>query len=296
MTAPPAAPRRHISLHRLEAFSDAAFGFAITLLVVSLEVPRSAQALFDMMRGFLAFGITLAFLCLVWYDHARFFRRHPLTDNITVALNMLLLFVVLLYVYPMKFLFSLLVDAAVFRLPQTAVQSAPEWKMLMQVYGLGFAALHAIFLGMHLHARRMLTYDEIAAIELAGSVRRHLANMLVGLLSVAIARYTSDRGAVAGFAYFLIVPLLTLNGWMTGRAKRAVWARAAPVQTEEAAAPPAESAESATTAGPAATEDGAHAAPTAMAPATSGADGDGRTGKAQANTSMRPPPDPPIAS
>ena len=32
---------------RLESFSDAVFGFAITLLVVSLEVPKSFEAIAD---------------------------------------------------------------------------------------------------------------------------------------------------------------------------------------------------------------------------------------------------------
>jgi uncharacterized membrane protein len=35
--------QRHHEVSRLEAFSDAVFAFALTLLVVSLEVPRTDQ-------------------------------------------------------------------------------------------------------------------------------------------------------------------------------------------------------------------------------------------------------------
>ena len=35
---------RHHEVTRLEGFSDAVFGFALTLLVVSLEVPNSFEA------------------------------------------------------------------------------------------------------------------------------------------------------------------------------------------------------------------------------------------------------------
>ena len=35
---------RHRDVSRLEGFSDAVFGFALTLLVVSLEVPETMDA------------------------------------------------------------------------------------------------------------------------------------------------------------------------------------------------------------------------------------------------------------
>src|ERR1035438_7056461 len=44
---------------RLEAFCDVVFGFALTLLVVSLEVPRSYAEMMAAMRGFLPFAICL---------------------------------------------------------------------------------------------------------------------------------------------------------------------------------------------------------------------------------------------
>jgi uncharacterized membrane protein len=79
---------------RVEALSDAVFGFAITLLVVSLEVPRTFDALMEMMRGFVAFAICFAMLILVWYQQYKFFRRYGLNDALTFVLNAALLFVV----------------------------------------------------------------------------------------------------------------------------------------------------------------------------------------------------------
>ena len=95
---------------RVEALSDGVIAFAITLLVVSLEVPRTFNELLVTMRGFLAFAITFAMLFHVWHTQYRFFRRYGLNDNFTIWMTALLLFVVLFYVYPLKFVWTLMIN------------------------------------------------------------------------------------------------------------------------------------------------------------------------------------------
>src|SRR3984893_5354308 len=93
---------------RLEAFCDVIFGFAITLLVVSLEVPHSYAELMADLRGFFPFAVCFAQLVLIWRTHYKFSRRYGLQDDYTLLLNVVLLFLVLFYVYPLKFVFTTL--------------------------------------------------------------------------------------------------------------------------------------------------------------------------------------------
>ncbi|HQU71504.1 MAG TPA: TMEM175 family protein, partial [Calditrichia bacterium] len=75
--------RNRNEVSRLEAFSDAVFGFSATLLVVSLQVPATFDELILELKGFGAFGISFGALVLIWSVHNAFFRRYGLQDTAT---------------------------------------------------------------------------------------------------------------------------------------------------------------------------------------------------------------------
>ena len=58
---------------RLETFVDAAFAFAVTLLVVSFDaMPDSVAELYDALRRLPAFLGGFAILAILWIAHHRF--------------------------------------------------------------------------------------------------------------------------------------------------------------------------------------------------------------------------------
>jgi len=207
---------------RLEGFSDAVFGFAVTLLVVSVEVPHSFAELARVMRGFVAFALCFALLLGVWERHYRFFRRYGLQDRMTVALNGLLLFVVVFYVYPLKFLFGAIVDGLFWGRPLTLAE--PDARALFAIYGAGFAAIFACLTVLYAHVSRHREALELNRLELALThleIKRNA--LLVGLGSLSIvsaALLPPNRLSLAGFVYMLVGAIETWHGARSGAARR----------------------------------------------------------------------------
>ena len=97
-------------IFRIEALSDAVFAFSVSLLVASLEVPQTFYELKIITKGAIPFFLTVALVFLFWYRQYIFFRRYGLNDFIIILLNLAYLAVILFYIYPLKFLFSLLIS------------------------------------------------------------------------------------------------------------------------------------------------------------------------------------------
>ena len=205
----------HHEVSRLEGFSDAVFAIALALLVVSLEVPKSFDELLEVMRGLPVFAVTFAILLLIWQEHHNLFKRFPSSDGVTIWLNGALLFVVVSYIYPLKFLFSGIVGPGGVRFGEVA--RVDQLVTLMLIYGAGFAIIFAIFAVLYWRAARRAT----------DPARRHAARVLVGhacvyiavsILSMTLAAYGGSRfGAFSGPSYALIGPLQALYHALAGR-------------------------------------------------------------------------------
>lgn len=177
---------------RLESFSDAIFAFALTLLIVSLEVPKSFADLIDTMRGFPAFAVCFVVLVTIWNAHYIFSRRFGLDDPTTRFLICILLFIVLFYVYPLKFLFTLGINDMIFGGSDTGPRmSQRELSTLFSIYSFGFAGIYLAFTLLYLHAWRLrdvLDLSQLEKLETRYIIYRVLAVAIVGFVAAGLAR------------------------------------------------------------------------------------------------------------
>lgn len=227
-------PEPH-SASRLEGFSDAVFGFALTLLVVQLEVPQTGVALKLLILGSVPFAVTFAMVCYIWWEHNRFFRLCGLQDAWTAFLNSVLLFVVLFYVYPLKFLATALISPAV-GLPGKA--SLEDGRFVMTVYSIGVVLIFGLFVLLYRHAwnlRQELGLTASSGLSLRYKMRAHVLTTSLGLVSVLLSLVLSPRWLwVAGVLYGLMGPLHSWNGLVARAAHRRLAAAAAEALAEGA--------------------------------------------------------------
>jgi Endosomal/lysosomal potassium channel TMEM175 len=192
-------PARRHDVSRLEAFSDAAFAFALTLLVVSLNVPRSYDELMRLLQGSLSFACCFALLFWIWHEHNLFFRRYGLQDGLTVFLNGVLLFVVLFYVYPLKFMFdSMFAQMMPGAHPDLTRMTLPQLSRASSVYALGFIVLFVMFALLYGHAyrrREQLGLTPMEVFDAKSFAGHHLVSAGVGAVALLVALFAPLRFA-----------------------------------------------------------------------------------------------------
>lgn len=220
---------RGMSQTRIETFSDTAFALAITLLVLSSSVPETFQELKASMKNVLPFMLCICLITVIWYQHYIFFLRYGLQNARTVVLNVVLLCLILVYVYPLKYLIRFLTEFYISLFTRdfkpveadfgdlVGASGGENMQYLMVVYGLGVFMIFLTLGLMYAHAYRQRETLELNPYEQFVTRSSLIMNLLQGsvaLLSVLIAA-TSIFGIryspiVAGFTYFLYPIVLPL--------------------------------------------------------------------------------------
>lgn len=208
---------------RIEALSDAVFALAITLIVVSVEVPSGFADLMKVVKAFPVFAVCFGMIAWIWFKHYNWFRRYGLQDGMTIALNCILLFIVLFYVYPLKFLFASFL-AGLAGGAAGEPMTAADMRTVFIIYGAGFASVFITFAILHVHALRKGPALELSRLELfdtKSEIYENLALAGIGIISILLALVLPPPFLqFAGWSYFLTGAVKAAAGTYNGRMRR----------------------------------------------------------------------------
>ncbi len=191
------------SKNRLEALSDGVFAFAATLMVVDLGSSSEFISFSEELPNFISFCASFFIMMALWKLHYNFFRRTKYVDNWIISFNMILLFTVLFYIFPVKSLLDSML--------QKKGMSVSELSELFQVYSIGFSVLFLSFVLMYYRAYKKDKKVENPYI-LLFYTRHFLFFVLVGIISSLMANFNIGiRYGAPGFIYGILGILCYLH-------------------------------------------------------------------------------------
>ena len=231
---------RGLNQTRIETFSDAVFAVAFTLVVLSSSVPETFDGLRKSIDDIIPSFICIVLIVVIWYQHYIFFLRYGLQNVGTVVINTFLAFMVLIYVYPLKFLTRFLVElysGLIFGTKIDFAQSFGEpinrdnMSLLMTAYGAGATLIFASIAWLYRHAYKRRESLNLSPYEVFSTKVSIWQNVLMGSIPflstviVLVSPFGADmlNFTVAGFIYFLYPPVMISFGQIVKkRSKRVV--------------------------------------------------------------------------
>lgn len=143
---------------RLEAFVDAAFAFAVTLLILwNNDLPDSIASLIALLKTIPSSAASFTLIAWFWWAHVAWSKRFQLNNRATITLNLLLVFLVLIYMFPLRLmfgeLFSGLTDGW---LPSPFAEELDIRGLvtLLAIYGIAVTSMSACIAGLYLQTLR----------------------------------------------------------------------------------------------------------------------------------------------
>ena len=215
---------RGLEVTRLDTFFDAAFAFVLTLLVISFAaLPSNYTEMLVALERIPGFAFSFAVLMMFWLEHRRWSRRYGLENLKTILLSLALIFVVLLYVYPLRMIFEgMFSGLSGGYLPSSyRIESYDELRMMFVFYSVGFLAMSLLISQLYRTAMRSSSLLALNQIELRKTrIHTHASALAAsfGLLSILLALVVPDAWVeVAGYVYFALFPASRLPSLLDRR-------------------------------------------------------------------------------
>lgn len=209
---------------RVDAFVDAAFAFAVTLLVISIgHVPQSVGELVQALRGVPAFAASFYIISRFWQAHRKWSRHYGIEDAYGTRLSLALVFLLLVYVYPLRMIADLAIagfSGGWLQETPIDVNSVSELRAIYVVFGIGYALTAGIFVLLHRHALKLADALELSASERirtrtvcarwTGVIVLACASIVLALILPMGRDAKVPCDSVPGVLYMLLIPMIRL--------------------------------------------------------------------------------------
>lgn len=184
------------SAGRLDNFTDAAFAFAVSLLVIGgAGAPADFNALARSLGDIPAFAFGFAVVVMFWFAHVRWRRLRGDGDWRSLCLTLLLVFLVLIYIQPLR---AMAAATAIFFTGQGGAFRG-NVANLFAVYGTGFVLMSATIAALFMDTRRNPDLGPAERAQAQGEVVIWLILTATGGASILLS--PTRFGPFAAFAY-----------------------------------------------------------------------------------------------
>lgn len=202
---------------RIDNFTDAAFAFAVSLLVIGgARAPETFDALIGSLGDIPAFAFGFAVMAMFWLGHVRWRRLRGGGGGLAIFLTLLLIFLTLIYVQPLRAMAS-----------ATGLWFTGHGKMfggsisgLFTVYGTGFVAMSLTMVALYVESLRGATLTPEQQSEARGERGIWLILAVTGLISILVSLTRYGQWAAMVYATLpLTIPLFVWrHNWTAGQA------------------------------------------------------------------------------
>ena len=209
---------RGLEMTRLETFIDAAFAFAISMLVIAAQqIPDNIQALLAAFRNVPTFICSIAVLGIFWRGHWLWSRRFGLEDGVSVLISWALIVTILIFIYPLKAIFGAmwhLLSQGRMGQPLGLHTTEAQERTLFAIYALGLIGIAAEILLLYLRAwqlRGPLRLNARESLMTRGELMGWSIPVSVGIVALVLAlTLPIEKIEWAGWVYFSMAFLVPL--------------------------------------------------------------------------------------
>ena len=179
-----------MSTSRLDNFTDAAFAFAVTLLVIGgSEAPTSVAMLNAALAEVPAFAIGFAIIAMFWFAHVRWRHFRGEGDWLSAMLTVLLVFLVLIYIQPLRAMARSLSSF----LGGSGTPFSGDGGELFLIYGAGFVAMALTTAGLFAEALRNRGLGLVERQAVGGELLIWLILVATGIVSILLSLFPATE-------------------------------------------------------------------------------------------------------